>query len=797
MDSHDSAAGPDQEEREESPRGRGGVARAAGLRHSAQHFKENILKSSSSAIATCDFDGKVSYANPAFLNMWGFEKTDEFLGRPFWQFWLIEDRLDEVMQALKNCGAWYDEIEARRKDGSVFHVQVSASVVADSKGDPIALTSTSIDITERKRTERAIVESERKLRLAIHTAGLAIWDWDIQKDIVVWHNSWPDMGGDHLQEEHGRGWWAGRIHPDDRQAVLSIFDKALIDAAESVAMEYRFQCMDGGWLNIYDRATILHDGSGRARRVIGAMMDVTHLRQMESELRLSGERFRNLANSMPQLVWTAHPDGKVDYYNERYKQYKGIERACDGSYNWGPVLHEEDMGPTTAAWKHSIHTGGAYQIEHRVLHADGKYRWHLSRALPVRDASGKITKWFGTSTDIDDLRQAEASLRQLNENLEKQISERTELAEARAKQLQSLAVELLEAEESERRRIAQLLHDDLQQLLAGARMQLQTACAGLPENPWLENVNKLLMESIKKTRYLSHELGPAVLHHSGLVAALKWLTSQMREQFDLNVVLDVGADQTNFDPFTNFLFRTARELLFNVVKHAGQKTAWVNISTDNGSVSISVSDKGKGFEPETKLHALEGSGFGLMMIRERANYLGGDFMIESSPGKGSRLTLRLPFSDGKITPRKSPARPPAGPSGRRPRPGEANRSGKGVRVLFADDHKLIRHGLIKLIAHQPDIIVVGEAGDGREAIEKARLLKPDVVIMDISMPKIDGIAATRTIKAEMPGVRVVGMSMYEEDEIKDTMREAGADSMVSKTASSAELLKAIYAIVQS
>ena len=795
MDRHDSAAGPDQEAREESPRGRGGVARAAGPRHNAQHFKENILKSSSSAIATCDFDGKMNYANPAFLNMWGFEKTDEFLGKPFWQFWLIDDRRDEIMRALESCGTWYDEIKARRKDGSVFHVQVFASVVADSKGDPIALTSTSIDITERKRTERALKESEQMLRLVIHTAGLAIWDWDIEKDIVVWHHSWPDLIRHPLQKDHGRDWWAGRIHPDDRQAVLSIFDRALIDAAESVVLEYRFQCADGAWLNIYDRATILHDQSDQACRVIGAMMDVTHLRRMESELRLSEEQFRNLANSMPQLVWTAYPDGKVDYFNERYKQYKGIEKTLDGNFIWSPVLHEEDVESTVTAWKLSTQTGSAYQVEHRVLLADGNYRWHLSRALPVRDGSDRIVKWFGTSTDIDDLRIAEACLRQLNENLENQVLERTVLAEARAKQLQSLAVELLEAEESERRRIAQLLHDDLQQLLASARMQLQTACASLPESPWLENVNKLLMESIKKTRYLSHELGPAVLHNSGLVAALKWLASQMAEQFGLKVLLEVEADQTDFDPFTTFLFRAARELLFNVVKHAGQKTAWINLSTDHGSVSVAVRDEGKGFSPEANFHAMERSGFGLVMIRERANYLGGDFMIESSPGKGSRLTLRLPFSDGKITPRKSPARLPADPSGRRPRPGEANRSGKGVRVLFADDHKLIRHGLIKLIAHQPNIDVIGEAGDGREAIEKARLLKPDVIVMDISMPKIDGIAATRIIKSEMPSVRVVGMSMYEEDEIKDTMREAGADSMVSKTASSAELLKAIYGIV--
>jgi len=130
-------------------------------------FKENIIKHSSSVIATCDLEGNMTYGNPSFLKTWGFNDPEEFLGRPFWEFWLVEDRIDEVMHALRGDGAWFGEIKARRKDGAIFDVQVSAAMVFDSRGTPVALTSTSIVITERKRMEDQIRRSRDELEIRV------------------------------------------------------------------------------------------------------------------------------------------------------------------------------------------------------------------------------------------------------------------------------------------------------------------------------------------------------------------------------------------------------------------------------------------------------------------------------------------------------------------------------------------------------------------------------------------------------------------------------------------------------
>jgi PAS domain S-box-containing protein len=272
-------------------------------------FKENIIQYSSSVIATCDLEGKMTYGNPTFLKTWGFDDPKEFLGRPFGEFWLVEDRLDEIMKVLRGVGTWFGEIKARRKDGSIFDVQVSAAMVFDRWGNPFALTSTSIDVTERKLADEALRESEQRLRLAVKTAGLAIWDWDIGSNTVRWDNPREILFDGTPEKEGGYKWWAERIHPEDRDAVLSAFDDALTDTDESLVLEYRFRLTEGTWANLYDRSHIMRDKSGRAYRVIGAVMDVTALRRAEEELRRSRdemegkvrERTRELARANEEL----------------------------------------------------------------------------------------------------------------------------------------------------------------------------------------------------------------------------------------------------------------------------------------------------------------------------------------------------------------------------------------------------------------------------------------------------------------------------------------------------------------
>jgi PAS domain S-box-containing protein len=143
------------------------------------------------------------------------------------------------------------------------------------------------------------------------------------------------------------------------------------------------------WLEVQE--VPVFDAQGKVIAVEGVAQDITERKHAEEALRESERYFRTLANATPQLVWTADPDGRVDYYNERYKEYSGIERKPDGGFQWAPVLHPDDVAATVRAWDHAVRTGEPYQIEHRVQRADRTYHWHRAGLPPQR--RGRVVKW--------------------------------------------------------------------------------------------------------------------------------------------------------------------------------------------------------------------------------------------------------------------------------------------------------------------------------------------------------------------------------------------------------------------
>jgi CheY-like chemotaxis protein len=228
------------------------------------------------------------------------------------------------------------------------------------------------------------------------------------------------------------------------------------------------------------------------------------------------------------------------------------------------------------------------------------------------------------------------------------------------------------------------------------------------------------------------------------------------------------------EDITVLVYQAVRELLLNAVKHAQVPTADLTVAHDPQGLTLTVADAGVGFEP-MRLRVAGGTdgGVGLLGIRERLEAVGGHLEIESAPGRGSRFTLFAPL--GQIV---VPAAPPP-PVARR------------LRVLIADDHALVRRGFATLLAGEPDLEVVGEADNGQRAIELTRQVTPDVILMDISMPVLNGIDATRAIHAESPGIRVIGLSMFDDPEQPEAMRQAGAVRYLSKNESVEALLAAI------
>lgn len=228
--------------------------------------------------------------------------------------------------------------------------------------------------------------------------------------------------------------------------------------------------------------------------------------------------------------------------------------------------------------------------------------------------------------------------------LEQQLAACRELAAARAKQLRALTLELIGAEERERRRIAGILHVDLQQVLFGARLQLQSAMKKDGSPPLLKNLDALLKQAIALSRNLSHRIDPSELHRLDLEASLTRLAREYQSQFGLTTSLTIDSPVLH-DPMMKILiFRAVEELLFNVVKHSGARRADIGLSSIDGNLVLTVKDQGIGCCPDITSGQTENRGLGLIRLQERVRALGGEIVITGSPGNGCRCALTIPFA---------------------------------------------------------------------------------------------------------------------------------------------------------
>lgn len=383
---------------------------------------------------------------------------------------------------------------------------------------------------------------------------------------------------------------------------------------------------------------------------------------------------------------------------------------------------------------------------------------------------------------------AEARLRELNENLERRVAERTVLAERRSSQLRALAAELVRAEDRERRRLAELLHDHVQQLLVGAKMQIGLVRTKSEESlqDELERIDELLLEALEATRSLSIELSPPILYDQGLAAALRWLAGRLKEQHNFAAAVEADpAAEPEDEELRNLLFQAARELLLNVIKHAGVSSARVRSSIGDGKIVLEVVDEGSGFDPAKAEESRDS--YGLFQIRERIGTVGGEFQIDSAPGQGTHASITVPYESFVID----------RPSGERSEEDdweEASLPAGRLRVLLVDDHRIVRKGVRALLTSRFDVDVVGEAASGEEALEQVSQLAPHVVLMDVDMPGMGGIEATRRLTSLHPDLRVIGLSLHEEEEMIDAMFEAGASRYVLKDASPEKLMSAIRSL---
>jgi PAS domain S-box-containing protein len=583
--------------------------------------------------------------------------------------------------------AFYDQDTFRQR--RCFRV----AAVPTSGGDVAGLVQ---DVTERKQAEEALQESEARLHTTVENLAEAVIVSDPLGNVLNWNQTGATMFG-YENPEQGRmplARFAETYEVADLDGTVLPLEQwplsRILRGDRLQGSEIRLRRFDSDWQRILSLSgNLVRDRDGHPLLAVVSANDITERKRAEETMKWYASRDEVLSHTAARLLESTDPEGLIE---DLCRQVMGFldchvffnflidERSGRPHLNACAGIPVDEVGRIEWLERGEAVRNCVARDKERIIAEDiqntpdprtepvKSYGIQAYCCHPLQIQSRLIgTLSFGTRSrprfrveeievmkNVADLVamamhriEIEKTLRDLNATLESKVAARTTELQDRAEQLQKLTLELTQAEERERRRIAVILHEDLQQQIAGARFHLNLLRSGAREDrqqTHVDKVDSILTEAIATSRNLSCDLSPAALHLNDLAELLHWLVDRVREQQGLDVCATLRGNMTlHSEALAIFLFRAAQEMLFNVVKHAGVKEAAIRARRFGRYVCLSVSDQGRGFDPGELKRT---SGIGLLSIRERTEFLGGRMRGRSAHGRGSRFTLIVPDGPG-------------------------------------------------------------------------------------------------------------------------------------------------------
>jgi PAS domain S-box-containing protein len=367
---------------------------------------QQLFQSLPAAVYTCDANGYIQQYNKAAVELWGREPVagkDKWCGS--WKIYKTDGSplpLDECPMAiaLKEGREIRDEeIIVEKPNGERRVIMPYPQPLFDDAGNVAGAVNMLVDITDKKESEKGVAW----LTALIQSSEDAIISKTLNGIVTSWNPAAERLFGYTAGEMVGES--ITRLIPPDRiNEETHIIDR--ITHGETVEHFDTLRLTKDK--RLIDISLTISPIRNRKGEIIGASKiarDITKNKLAEEKLRQSEKHFNELANALSQLVWIAQPDGRVVYFNDRVYEYKGIEQLPDGSWSWEGLIHPEDMPSTAEAWTTAVKNGSEFVKEQRIQMAGSTYRWHLSRITPYKDELGNISKWIGTATDIEDIKQ--------------------------------------------------------------------------------------------------------------------------------------------------------------------------------------------------------------------------------------------------------------------------------------------------------------------------------------------------------------------------------------------------------
>jgi PAS domain S-box-containing protein len=612
--------------------------------------------------------------------------------------------------------------------------------------------------------QRAVLEKNKQVLKLVHQIGkVGHWEWNSVTDQNTWSPELEALYG--LPPGSFKGGykgWAELVHPDDLPRAEEDVRRAL--ETGKYTSEFRVVWPDSSvhWLEA--RATVFKDGHDKQVRIVGVNMDITERKNQEVALRASEQRWRTMAEALPNLVWTDLPDGQCDWLSSQWGKYTGIPENQLLGLRWLETLHPEDREHTVKCWNAACADEADYDLEYRIRRHDGDYHWFKTRGVPVRDDNGKIIYWFGTCTDIEDNKRAAEQLHDADRRKDEFLATlahelRNPLAPIRN------ALELLSRAGT-----------------SAAVAEQARAIMGRQLDQLVRLVDDLLdMSRINQGKVRLHQ--ECVELKTVVQSALEAVQLVVRNR-EHELTVNLPSEPVFLKVDSIRMAQVISNLLNNASKYTEKGGHISLIAQRHGREAvITVRDTGIGIAPDHLPHLFEmfsqltpalersqgGLGVGLSLVKGLVELHGGRVEAYSDGiGKGSEFTIRLPVVDAPAS-TESPSAKTDKTDGTRKR-----------RVLAVDDNRDSADSLalmLQKMGHETQT-----AYDGLEALQAAESMKPEVLLLDIGLPKMNGYEVAQQIRQQPWGknMTLIALTGWGQQEDKRRTLEAGFDHHLTK-----------------
>jgi PAS domain S-box-containing protein len=671
----------------------------------------------------------------------------------------------KVAASLATGKPYEYQFRVRYPDGTIRHIQARGKIDVDSDGKPAWMPGVVLDITQQKLAEEARLRTEFQFRTIAESNVIGIMQYRFDGTLINVNDALLRMLGFTREEfELGGLSWRTLTPPEwadaDRKSLDVLRAKGSVEAHEK---EYFRK--DGSRLPVYVGAA---NYRGARDEGIAYILDISESKKAQSALRESEVQFRTLAENIPQLAWMANPDGWIFWYNNRWFEYTGTTPAQMQGWGWEKVHHPDFVEAVKAKYHEQIvRQQVAWEDMFPLRGADGKYRWFLSRAVPIRDRNGHIVRWFGTDTDITLQREAEIALEQANRRKDDFLA---------------------------------LVAHELRNPLAPIGTAAQLLARGGAEPGIVQKYSEVITRQVRHMTDLVDDLLDVSRVTRGLVSIEKTaldieeaihsaieqsrpLIEERHHRLSVHLAPEhavVLGDRTR-------LVQVLTNLLNNAAKYTPMGGhIRLDMEAVTSCVCIHVADNGIGMEAKFLPHVFDlfaqaertpdrsqgGLGLGLALVRSIVAQHGGNVTVRSDgPGKGSTFTLSLPLFD---------RRPPA--SAAAPHP---------LHILIVDDNADAATSLAAVLQAQGHAVTIRH--DAQGALDDARTLHPDALILDIGLPGMDGYELSRRLHGmpETGNATYIALTGYGQAHDRVLAKAAGFDHYFMKPIDMSALQRAL------